>query len=265
MINCLPSSKGIGRFGGNHYHLALQLHGLMSFPDTTHYWLLGFCDASDKGFAAVVYARIDSADNFAVEFASKTKLAPLSCSTTPRLELFGMLILSRLILNVYKCFSERWEGIRMQLWTDSLINLQRAKNVTREYKPFVEKRLREIRNVDPSLWNFVQTDQNPADIPSRGATAQEIESSLFWRKGPEFIREPTFDPSQFANETESHLNVFKSLFQAKMSTAHSPRKSLRWLPTHTTAIFLVLHAYCLSLTLSFLGARSRSDRLTCPR
>lgn len=54
-----------------------------------HVQLLCFCDASDKGFGAVMYLRVRSADSFISVslLGTKTKIAPMKASTTPRLKL----------------------------------------------------------------------------------------------------------------------------------------------------------------------------------
>ena len=60
--------------------------------DTTrpvYFNLVGFCDASSKAYAAVVYARMQDDSRFIVEFLSaKTRVTPISGSSIPCLELF---------------------------------------------------------------------------------------------------------------------------------------------------------------------------------
>jgi hypothetical protein len=59
--------------------------------------LHGFSDASEDAYAGVVYLRLtDVHDNVHVSLiVSKTKVAPLKCLTTPRLELCGAHLLSK--------------------------------------------------------------------------------------------------------------------------------------------------------------------------
>ena len=63
--------------------------------------LVGFCDASAKAYAAVVYLRIEGETQACVRFvAAKTRVAPLGGMTIPRLELLSALLLSKLIVSV---------------------------------------------------------------------------------------------------------------------------------------------------------------------
>ena len=65
--------------------------------------LVGFCDASEKGYAAVIYIRGDFGDEMEVRtnfVSSKTKVAPIAKQTIPRLELLGALLLAMLLKRV---------------------------------------------------------------------------------------------------------------------------------------------------------------------
>ena len=65
-------------------------------------WRLhGFCDASTRAYAAVVYLQCITNDDQRVAFvASKTRVAPIKECSIPRLELLGALLLARLINTV---------------------------------------------------------------------------------------------------------------------------------------------------------------------
>ena len=64
--------------------------------DPVSYQLHGFLDSSLSGYAAVVYLRATSGASIRTAFvALKTRVAPLSQLTIPRLELLSSLILSR--------------------------------------------------------------------------------------------------------------------------------------------------------------------------
>ena len=63
--------------------------------------LIGFCDASRRAYAAVVYLKLEGGARVSVRFlAAKTRVAPLGNVTIPRLELLSALLLSKLIVAV---------------------------------------------------------------------------------------------------------------------------------------------------------------------
>ena len=60
--------------------------------------LVGFCDASAKVYAAVVYLRVETDHQVHVSFVcAKTRVAPLTDISIPRLELLSALLLAKLI------------------------------------------------------------------------------------------------------------------------------------------------------------------------
>ena len=60
--------------------------------------LIGFCDASAKAYAAVVYLRLENGSTASTKFlASKTRVAPAKGATIPRLELLSALLLAKLM------------------------------------------------------------------------------------------------------------------------------------------------------------------------
>ena len=69
--------------------------------------LHGFCDASNKAYAAVVYLQVTTTSGSCLRFlASKTRVGPVAQQTIPRLELLSALILARLVTNVRQALEE---------------------------------------------------------------------------------------------------------------------------------------------------------------
>ena len=63
--------------------------------------LCGFCDASTKAIAAVVYLLLRTKTNSVARFvAAMTRVAPLQSQTISRLELLSAFLLSRLVVSV---------------------------------------------------------------------------------------------------------------------------------------------------------------------
>ena len=76
------------------------------------------------------------------------------------------------------------------LWTDSLNVLFWLRNQSRSLKPIVANRVGEIhRTTDPSQWRHVPSQDNPADLLSRGLSAKDLVENQFWWTGPAFLRQ----------------------------------------------------------------------------
>ena len=151
--------------------------------------LHGFSDASQKAYAAAVYIRRVINDH--VETAlicSKSRVSSLKLQTIPRLELLGALILARLMNTVLNALSKIITINVIYCWTDSTATLYLIRN-EKSWKQYVAHRVDEIRKLTPTkVWRHCPGIQNPADLPSRGTTVQQlIESELWWR-GPEFLK-----------------------------------------------------------------------------
>ena len=151
--------------------------------------LCGFCDASAKAFAAVVYLLLKTKTHSVVRFiAAKTRVAPLQSQTIPRLELLSVLMLSRLVVSIHNSLQPQTTPLNIRCYTDSQVALYWICGKDKEWKPFVQNRVREIRrNVHPNLWNHCPGKTNPADLPSRGLNILELTVSQLWRVGPEWL------------------------------------------------------------------------------
>ena len=161
-----------------------------SCPDLMSCYLCGFCDASSKAYAAVVYLVVESKENVTVSFvSSKTRVAPMQSQTIPRLELLSALLLSRLLTTVTEILQPVLPIGSPKCFTDSQVALYWIQGIEKEWKPFVQNRVNEIRKLIPVVhWKHCPGTINPADIPSRGFTQQELSASRLWLYGPEWLR-----------------------------------------------------------------------------
>ncbi|XP_044183283.1 uncharacterized protein LOC122963962 [Acropora millepora] len=188
-VKCIPIER---RYVPNSEEnvISLQIHG--------------FGDSSEVAYAAVVYLRIETNEGAYTQLVmSKTRVAPLAKQTIPRLELLAALILSRLINRVRVALLPVIKVDEVYCWTDSMTKLHWIKGVERNYKQFVENRVREIRqNVPPESWGHCPGIENPADLPSRGMKAEALKQSEIWWHGPPWLVEGKEMWPKFENTTE---------------------------------------------------------------
>ena len=73
--------------------------------------------------------------------------------------------------------------------SDSQVALCWIKGIDRDWKPFVQNRVEEIRRLVPArCWKHCPGKDNPADIPSRGLSPTELSRCKLWQDGPEWLR-----------------------------------------------------------------------------
>ena len=165
---------------------------------TTSVSLHGFSDASEAAFAAAVYIRAVYVDGSVSSklVVAKTRVAPLHTVSMPRLELCGAEMLSELLPTVGDTL--QIEKKDFHGWCDSTVALAWLRGCPSNYKTFVANRVASAaRNVTPSIWKYVPTDQNPADCASRGISAQELLEHPLWWSGPSWLlSEPVAVPNQ---------------------------------------------------------------------
>lgn len=151
--------------------------------------LHGFCDASEKAYCAVVYARVETKPGEIKTsiIASKTRVAPVKSITLPRLELCGALLLSKLLTQV--CEAMLFPKDKVYAWTDSSVVLSWLFGDPHRWKLFVSNRVIEILdNVANTQWFHVISKENPADIGSRGRELPLLIESKLWWEGPEWLK-----------------------------------------------------------------------------
>lgn len=184
--------------------------------------LHGFCDASLKAMAAVVFSRsIGSDGQISTQLVcSKTKVAPIKRHTIPRLELSGAVLLTKLITQILRVIDNR--TIQVYLWTDSSITLVWINNHPSRWKDFVHNRVCFIQESLPNAkWNFIPGTENPADLATRGLSARQLSSLDIWWHGPSWLSQhkhfwPSPPPGELdeANLEEYPLKI--SVVQARI-------------------------------------------------
>ena len=149
--------------------------------------LHGFCDASEKAFAAVVYIRIEY-EHMLPDIqlvASKTRVAPVKKQSIPQLKLLSATILARLMATIDTGLNV--PQIKQHYWTDSYTTLSWIHN-NQWWKQYVQHRVDEIHKLpDQDKWKFCPGADNPGDLPSRGCGGKELVESNHWWHGLSFL------------------------------------------------------------------------------
>ncbi|UYV78593.1 hypothetical protein LAZ67_16002087 [Cordylochernes scorpioides] len=145
-----------------------------------------FCDASQFAYATCIFLRIEKEDRVDIQLIqARTRVALLKKLTIPRLELLACLIGARLAANVIQDLE--FEEIPRFYWTDStnaLCWIQREDN----WAAFVMNRVKEIHNLSsPESWRHIPGRLNPADLPSRGCSAESLKETRWW-EGPAWLK-----------------------------------------------------------------------------
>ena len=207
-------------------------------PAADEFEMFAFGDASRKAYAAVIYLvwkRPDSRKSSAMVYA-KTRVAPLEMKGTTleeqtivRLELLAALICVRAAKYVLKALQAEVKITDVHFFTDSMINLWRIREGPAKFKLWVANRVSEIRDSSTAeQWHHCPGETNPADLPARGMSAQELRTSSLWWQGPDFIRaEKTAWPSEAGlpprNDTEMKKeNILNLVATANQNTSWSP-------------------------------------------
>lgn len=148
----------------------------------------GFTDASEAAYGVCIYIRsMDFTGKVMTRLlCSKSRVAPLKVISLPRLELCGALLLSRLLDKTLKSLKMKFNDIH--LWTDSQIVLAWISQEPSHWKTFIGNRVSEIQSLTNSAhWKHVSSNDNPADLISRGCNPQQLIDSELWWSGPHWL------------------------------------------------------------------------------
>ncbi|KAG7453482.1 hypothetical protein JOB18_018614 [Solea senegalensis] len=154
-----------------------------------------FSDASTYGYGQCSYLRYVNEDEgvHCALVMGKSRVAPIKVTTIPRLELTAAVV-SVAASNTLK-EELGLADIDEYFWTDSKVVLGYINNEARRFHTFVSNRVQKIHlSTAPQQWRYVSTNNNPADLASRGSNASEILTSR-WLSGPHFLWEKEIPPA----------------------------------------------------------------------
>ena len=171
--------------------------------------LHAFGDASSKGVCAAVYAVVNQESGTTQGLVtSKSRLSKRSL-TIPRLELVAGHMAVNLAVNVRDALQDC--NAVVYCWLDSTVALYWIKG-SGEYRQFVANRVQKIQQHEEIVWRHVPTNQNPADLGSRGGT---VTSTSLWMNGPQWLPNPDQWPRNVevepSSESRSEAKVTKEI------------------------------------------------------
>lgn len=176
--------------------------------------IVGFGDASEKAYGAVVYFHVNNDNNNKMHLiCSKSKVAPTKSVSLARLELCAALLLSKLIRTVYEAVSNRITINNIYAFSDSTVTLCWLYSSPHRWSTFVANRVSKIQsNVSPNRFFHVPGADNPADCLSRGLTPAQLLNHPLWFHGPPWAHlTPTlwpvtvFEPSVVSKPPEEKV------------------------------------------------------------
>lgn len=183
----------------NQFHRELPEIAKLRFPrhigvvEDCSVTIIGFADASEKAYGAMVYIRVDNQHDQTTVMLScaKSKVAPLKIVSLARLELCAALLLSMLVKRVFETYSMRYPINSVLAFSDSTVTLHWIHSSPHRWHTFVANRVSKIQdNLSPDHFFHVKGNENPSDCLSRGLTPTQLVNHHLWFHGPPWVSLP---------------------------------------------------------------------------
>lgn len=180
-----------------------------------------FCDASLKAYGATAY--LCTAEDSSLIMA-KSRVAPLKKLTLPQIELLAAVLGVRLANYIHQSLKIE----HTVYWSDSQIVLHWIAG-NKSNNQFVRNRVTEIRqNTSAEDWKYCPTDQNPADLLTRGIPSDDLHQKTLWWKGPHWISRdkdwPQWNKHKMTDEKAiEELTAFTTVTEAATTNIENER------------------------------------------
>ncbi|GFW21915.1 integrase catalytic domain-containing protein [Trichonephila clavipes] len=164
--------------------------------------LHAFSEASEKAYGSSIYLKSISAlgEVKVCLVTSKSRVSPLKQISIPRLELCGAVLAAKLMKKVKEALNLQITAVHF--WSDSTIVISWIHRESRELKTFVANRVSKIHQLSSrDQWHHIASEQNPADVLSRGLLPEELRDDSLWWHGPELLQS-TYSTTVIAEQTQ---------------------------------------------------------------
>ena len=166
--------------------------------------LICYFDGSDDAFSGVLYVRWSLADGSVavILMGSKSRVTPLIRISTPRSEINGAVLASRLVLSTLRSLSVSGE-LPERVWMigDSECTLSSLEKVSAPFGEYFGNRVGEIFDNQSQIekfctvgndgeWWFTESKNNGADMATRLDTNCEDLRGKRWQEGDEYLKLP---------------------------------------------------------------------------
>ena len=123
----------------------LRYHRCITSESSRKLQLHGFCDANEKAYGACIYLRStnDQGNHQCKLICSKSRVAPVTTATLPKLELCAATLLVQLFNSTVSFL--RMHFSRTAFWSDSTIALKWINSTPQTLVTFVANRVAEIQ------------------------------------------------------------------------------------------------------------------------
>lgn len=152
-----------------------------------------FADGSETAYGACTYLKFiyDDGNISTSLICSKSRITPLTRTvlrTIPRIELCSAKLAVEL---ADKLSHELTYKISVRkFWSDSTTVLSYIRNDDKRFKRFVSNKVSFIRSsTKVQNWHYIPSEENPADLISRGLVVSALSQSALWLSGPPFLAE----------------------------------------------------------------------------
>ena len=130
----------------------------------------------------------------------------MKIQSVPKLEFCAARLGTRLYQSVIKSIGQTPVVIEETFaWTDSTIVLCWLSKEPSHLSTFVSNRIIEVRSENKRNWNHVCSEENPADLATRGYNPDEINQHDLWWNGTKWLIPGAFPKSLSIVETSEEL------------------------------------------------------------